>query len=128
MRHTMLFTFGLAIATTLLILGGCSKTSTSPTSPTGGGGGGGGTGNVVTISTSAFSPTPLTIAIGTTVTWKNSDSMNHTATADNSSAFKFDTGDIAAGATSGGVTFTQAGTFEYTCTYHPSMHGKITVQ
>jgi plastocyanin len=83
---------------------------------------------VVTISTSAFSPTPLTIAIGTTVTWKNTDSMNHTATADNSSAFKFDTGDIAAGATSGGVTFTQAGTFEYTCTYHPSMHGKITVQ
>jgi len=123
MRHTMLFTFGLAVTTALLVLVGCSKSS-----PTGPSGGGGGTGNVVTISNSAFSPTPLTIPKGTTVTWKNTDSMNHTATADNSSAFQFDTGDIAAGATSGGITFTQAGTFEYHCTYHSSMHGKVTVQ
>ena len=128
MRHTMLFTLGLAAATALLVLGGCSKNSTSPTSPYGGGGGGGGMGNAVTISGSAYSPTPLTVAKGTTVTWKNSDSMLHTATADNSSTFQFNTGDIASGATSGGVTFTQAGTFEYHCTYHPSMHGKITVQ
>jgi len=127
MRHTMLFTFGLTIATTLLVLAGCSKSSTSPTGYSGGGGGGE-TGNVVAISNSAYSPTPLTIPKGTTVTWKNTDSMNHTATADNSSSFQFDTGDIAAGATSGGITFTQAGTFEYHCTYHPSMHAKITVQ
>jgi plastocyanin len=83
---------------------------------------------VVTISASAYSPTPLTVAMGTTVTWKNEDSMPHTATADNSSAFQFDTGNIASGATSGGITFTQAGTFEYICTYHPTMRGKITVQ
>jgi len=119
MRHTMLFTFGLAVTTALLVLVGCSKSS-----PTGPSGSGGGTGNVVTISNMAYSPSPLTVSKGTTVTWKNNDSVAHTATADDAS---FDTGNIPANSTSSGVTFNQAGTFAYHCTYHSGMHGTITV-
>jgi plastocyanin len=125
MRHTMLFTFGLAVTTALLVFGGCGKSSSSPTGYSGGGGGGGGgTGSVVTISNMAYGPSPLTVAKGTTVTWKNNDSVAHTATADDAS---FDTGNIPANSTSSGVTFNTAGTFPYHCTYHSSMHGTITV-
>jgi len=123
MRHTMLFTFSLAVTTALLVLAGCGKSSTSPTGYSGGGGGGG-TGNVVTISNMAYNPSPLTVSKGTTVTWKNNDSVAHTATADDAS---FDTGNIPANSTSSGVTFNQAGTFAYHCTYHSGMHGTITV-
>ncbi len=123
MKKSDLFTFVLAAGALALALGGCS--SSNPTSPTYGGGGG--TGNVVTISNFAFSPTPLTVAVGTTVTWRNSDNAAHTATADNSSAFQFDTGGISPGATSA-ITFTQAGTFEYFCKFHTTMKGKVVVQ
>lgn len=58
----------------------------------------------------------------------NMDSVPHTATADASSAFQFDTGDIAPGATSGPIVFSVKGTFTYHCSVHPSMHGTIVVQ
>lgn len=119
----------IALALTALVLsvaaltaGGCNSSS-SPTNPNGGGNGGG---TQVTISSFAFSS--LTVARGATVTWKNDDSVTHTATADNTSLFQFDTGSIAPGATSGGITFTQSGTFPYHCTFHTGMHGSITVQ
>jgi plastocyanin len=80
---------------------------------------------MVTISNSAYSPNPLTVSKGTTVTWQNNDSMAHTATADDAS---FDTGNIPANSTSSGVTFNQTGTFAYHCTYHSGMQGTITVQ
>jgi len=116
MKKSVLFALTLTALTVMLTLGGCGRTNTS----------GPNNGNVVTIYNSAFSPTPLTVAVGTTVTWKNGDSTAHTATADNSSAFHFDTGGISPGAASA-VTFTQAGTFEYFCNLHPAMRGKIVV-
>jgi plastocyanin len=82
--------------------------------------------NQVTISGFAFSA--LSVPMGTTVTWKNLDSVAHTATADPGSAFQFDTGTIDAGATSKGIVFSQMGTFAYHCNFHSSMHGTITVQ
>lgn len=131
MRNKILFASAFAVVIAFLALGGCS--SSSPSSPGygggygggGGGGGGGGTGNQVTIANFAFSPSSLTIAKGTTVTWKNNDSVTHTATADGGS---FNTGNIAAGATSGGVTFNTSGTFTYHCSIHTTMHGTIVVQ
>lgn len=83
-------------------------------------------GNQVTISGFAFSA--LSVPMGTTVIWKNLDSVAHTATADAASAFQFDTGTINPGATSKGITFSQMGTFAYHCNFHSSMHGTITVQ
>jgi plastocyanin len=79
----------------------------------------------VTISGFAFSP--LTVSVGTSVTWMNADSVTHTATADPSSAFQFDTGNINPGATSRAVVFSSAGSFAYHCNIHSTMHGTIVV-
>ena len=71
-----------------------------------------------------FSPSAVTVAVGGKVTWKNSDSAAHTATADDSS---FDTSMIMAGG-SASNTFKTAGTFSYYCMVHPWMKGTVTVQ
>ena len=75
----------------------------------------------VAISGFAFAPASLTINVGDRVTWRNSDSVTHTATAG-----AFDTGDIDPGA-SASVRFTKPGTYRYTCTPHPTMKGTIRV-
>jgi plastocyanin len=126
MKKLMVPLFVVAITVGILAVGGCgsSNSPTKPMQPAGPPGGGGET--QVTISGFAFSS--LTVAKGAMVTWKNNDSAPHTATSDNGGAFPFDTGNIAPGATSSGVTFTQAGTFAYHCRVHPSMHGTIIVQ
>jgi plastocyanin len=122
---TNMMTLLVAVTVGVLALSGCGSSSNpmSPMQPANPGGGGG---TQVTISGDVFSS--LTVARGTTVTWKNNDMMTHTATADNASAFQFDTGNIGPGATSSGITFTQAGTFAYHCRIHSFMHGTIIVQ
>ena len=50
----------------------------------------------VAISNNAFAPKTLTVAPGTTVVWKNGDSVAHTVTADNGA---FDSGNMEQGAT-----------------------------
>lgn len=77
----------------------------------------------VTIQGFAFDPAGLTVKAGTTVTWTNQDSTNHTATADDGS---FNCGVISHG-TSKSFTFTTAGTFAYHCAIHTYMKGTITV-
>jgi plastocyanin len=73
--------------------------------------------NTVTMTGSRFSPSTLTVARGTAVTWQNADSYAHTATSDSS---QWDTGNIAGGE-SASKTFSTAGTFHYHCTYHRAM-------
>jgi hypothetical protein len=124
----------VAAALTALAVSYCGS-SYSPTGPGGGGtptptpmstpGSGGGSDQVM-ISGFAFGA--LTVPVNTTVTWRNADSVVHTATSDAGSAFKFDTGNIAPGATSAGILFNQVGTFPYHCTVHPDMHATIVVQ
>ena len=80
--------------------------------------------HAVSIAGSAFSPPSLTVTVGDTVTWTNSDQIPHTATADGGS---FDTGTLDQGA-SNTVTFNTAGTFPYHCTIHPQMTATITVE
>lgn len=77
--------------------------------------------HAVTISDFAFAPATLTIAVGDTVTWTNEDAIEHTAT-----GAGFDSGLLAQGA-SFSHTFTAAGTFDYVCTPHPTMTGRIVV-
>ena len=72
----------------------------------------------------SYSPNPATVKVGQTVAWKNADSLAHTATAD---AGTFDTGTLAAGATSSPITMTTAGTFPYHCAIHSAMTGTLTV-
>ncbi len=81
-------------------------------------------GETVSIANFAFDPAELTVPVGTTVTWENTDTAPHTATAEDGS---FDTGRIDQDA-SGSATFDQAGTFAYRCEFHPDMQGTITVE
>jgi plastocyanin len=71
-----------------------------------------------------YDPDVVTVAVGTKVTWTNSDAAPHTATADDSS---FDTGDLDKG-DSGAVTFDEPGTFSYYCRFHPFMKATVQVQ
>jgi plastocyanin len=64
------------------------------------------------------------VAIGTVVTWTNSDAESHTTTAD---AGGWNSGVIAPRATFP-VTLNTAGTFAYHCSIHPGMVGRVTVR
>ncbi|HSR89512.1 MAG TPA: plastocyanin/azurin family copper-binding protein [Candidatus Udaeobacter sp.] len=72
---------------------------------------------------SAFQPLSQSVVKGDTVVWTNNDSVPHTVTAADGS---FDSGTISPGA-SYSHTFTSVGTVSYSCAFHPSMHGSVTV-
>jgi plastocyanin len=71
-----------------------------------------------------FQPQQISVPVGTTVTFSNTGTIVHTATAQDNS---WDTGDIVPGET-GSVTFNTSGTWIYSCTPHPWMIGKLVVQ
>jgi plastocyanin len=80
-----------------------------------------------------FSPADLTIGHGTTVTWKNGDTRDHTVANASSSSEVLASGFIAAGGTFS-HTFATPGTYAYYCGIHGAdgnpptgMHGTITV-
>ena len=79
----------------------------------------------VAISGFSYSPASVTVSVGDTVTWTNSDAQAHTATADDAS---WDTGTIGGSGGTDAVTFATAGTFPYHCNIHPQMTGTVTVQ
>lgn len=88
-----------------------------------------------------FDPATVTIAKGSTITWKNGSSVQHTATDDPSKAANtadaqrpsgaqpWDSGMVAPGQTFA-HTFDVAGTYKYFCAIHEAsgMVGTITVQ
>jgi plastocyanin len=73
-----------------------------------------------------YNPDNITVVIGVnnTVIWTNNDNEPHTVTASDGS---FDSGNMNPGATFT-YTFTTPGTYTYICTYHPWMHGYVTVR
>lgn len=75
-----------------------------------------------------FNPANITIAKGGKVTWNNNDTLAHTVTSTSvpSGASSFNSGNMVAGA-SFSQTFTVDGTYSYVCSYHPWMHGTVTV-
>ncbi len=81
-------------------------------------------GNSVTISNFAFSPATVTVAVGTTVTWTNKDSVAHTVTSDTGA---FDSGNLSPNGTYS-YKFTTSGTFPYHCGIHTYMKGTVIVQ
>jgi plastocyanin len=76
----------------------------------------------VDIKDFTFAAADIEVAVGGTVTWTNSDSQQHTATA----AGMFDTGPIKPGESTS-VTFDDAGVIAYACSFHPFMTGTVTV-
>ena len=78
----------------------------------------------VKIDNFVFGPQTLTVSVGTTVTWTNSDDIPHTSVS-TEGVFKskvLDTDEQFS------YTFTKAGTYPYYCTIHPKMTGKVVVQ
>ena len=73
-----------------------------------------------------FDPPIVTVHEGDTVEWKNKDIVPHTVTEDVSKP-AFDSGKIQMGA---GWSFVarSKGTYNYICTLHPNMHGRLIVQ
>ncbi|HEU4829878.1 MAG TPA: cupredoxin family copper-binding protein [Gemmatimonadales bacterium] len=78
----------------------------------------------VSIAALKFAPAAIVIEPGTTVIWQNDDPIDHTVTATGGA---FDSGLIRPGA-SWTRTFSRAGTFDYACTPHPVMRGRVTVR
>jgi plastocyanin len=71
-----------------------------------------------------YVPNVLMVPLGATVTWTNNDpGMVHTVTAADGS---FDSGMLSTGQTFS-YTFDKPGDFDYACTPHPWMKGRISV-
>jgi plastocyanin len=115
----------LGILLLIVVLAGCGSSGSSSSSESSTSAGGGGGSKAVSIKNFAYAPADLTVAKGTTVSFANGDSTNHTATATDASVF--DTGTIAPGKTKT-VTLDKSGTFAFFCSFHPFMKGTITVE
>lgn len=104
------------LALTLVACGGPIDDSTSSPS---------GTSDVaqeVGIKGFAFTSQEVTVQVGGKVTWTNRDSVHHTVTGDT-----WDSGDLGQEETYS-RTFEKSRTYDYTCTYHPSMKGTVIVK
>ena len=78
----------------------------------------------IKIDNFVFGPQAITVPVGTTVTWTNSDDIPHTAVSTDG-VFKskvMDTDEKFS------YTFTKAGTYSYFCSVHPKMTGQVVVK
>ena len=80
-------------------------------------------GTAVDITNFAFTPATLTVKAGDTVTWANHDEEPHTVAADDGS---FHSPGMGTNATYS-FTFSKPGSYGYTCSVHPFMHGTVVV-
>lgn len=78
--------------------------------------------HTVVMQATSYAPAMLSIARGDTVVWVNKDPFPHTVTA----VGHFDSGSIGVDAS---WTFVadSAGSFDYTCVFHPNMKGRLIV-
>lgn len=77
---------------------------------------------MVTIQGYAFQPKDVTIDKGGTVTWTNQDSVVHDVKFSDSESPDLKSGKLYS------KTFDKAGTFDYICTIHPTMKGRVIVK
>jgi len=110
-------TWLIAFLILAVLLSGCTaeRTETQPATTA--------TTNAVDITGSAFSPATITVEKGTTVGWKNKDNIAHTVAAldDSFTSETLNQDDTYS------HTFDEVGTFEYECSIHPSMRGRVIV-
>lgn len=121
------------LALGLLVLAGCGRPADStshsqapPTAPAAEAPNRPAAAPQVTIDNFTYGPRQLTVSPGTRVTWVNRDDVPHTVTSltkprlldskalDSDESFSF--------------TFVNPGTYDYFCTIHPKMTGKIIVK
>jgi plastocyanin len=119
MRNLLTF-YTVALAAILLVLGlsiaGYGGSGAPPKGPN--------DNHRVTIENFTFTPAALPVPVGATVTWVNRDDTPHTVVS-TENKFKSQTLD-----TDGEFSykFTGPGTYEYFCSVHPKMTGKVVVQ
>jgi plastocyanin len=77
------------------------------------------------LSTTAFSPNPITVPVGTQVSFLNGDNVNHTSFANAAGVWS---SPIIAPGKRFNVTLTTAGSYPYHCTLHAGMVGTVNVQ
>jgi plastocyanin len=79
----------------------------------------------VNIDNFSFTPATLTVPVGAKVTWTNKDDVPHTVVSTNNAFHHspaLDTDE------SFSYAFDKAGTYEYYCSVHPKMVGKVVVR
>jgi plastocyanin len=144
MRRLVLVAAAAAAVCVSVALTSCSSSKTSTTtnsspattsastpatsaasSSSGAGGSGSGQTAKITISGFAYSG-DLTVTPGEKVTVTDKDSVSHTLTGKTGN---FDTGPIGGSGGTGSFTApTQPGSYALTCSFHPNMHGTLTVK
>jgi len=81
-------------------------------------------GATITIANMSFGE-PLTVSPGAQIAIKNDDSAEHSVTSDTAGKFNVEV----EGKEQGMLTApTEPGEYAFHCTYHPSMHGTLTVK
>jgi plastocyanin len=137
-KRTTAFAACLALAAALAACGSSNSKSTSASTPappastpaTTGGGAKAPTGAAdasvvqVDIKDIKFAPATVTVKVGQTVKWTNSDPVAHTVTAKSGS--DVDSGTIAPNQTFE-TKFKKAGRVDYVCTIHPNQSGTVIV-
>lgn len=79
----------------------------------------------VSIVELAFQPSTINVQLLDTVVWTNNGDLPHTVTSDGG-AGPLSSSTLNTGGTYS-FTFTSEGTFDYHCTFHPSMTGSVVV-
>lgn len=102
------------IILSIVVLSGCTQQQSRPPL----------TANTVSIKNFAFNPSTLTVKVGANVTWTNEDSVSHQVKEDNGLFLS----NVFGNGQSFSYMFTAAGTYNYTCNIHLSMHGKVIVE
>jgi plastocyanin len=103
----------LALSLALVALAGSGASGSAAEAPT----------RTVTMPGKAYDPSHLSVLVGTSVTWKNEDSINHTVTADGDA---FASGYVPPGG-SFSFTFAQQGHYAFHCSIHRFMKGEVDV-
>jgi plastocyanin len=79
-------------------------------------------GDTIMINHFVFDPQELVVDVGTTVTWKHNDNVGHTVVSQAFESESMSRGDEFT------FIFNEKGEYEYHCSIHPSMTGKIIVK
>jgi len=113
--------FGMAklvIGAVVLIAGGQRGLGASPDDKTG-------PAVEIKIDNFSFGPATMTIAAGTTVSWINRDDVPHTVVDSDGKQYKSPVLDTDQKFS---YTFAKPGTYNYYCSVHPKMTGKLIVK
>ena len=115
-----------AFAVAVLIAAGCGGDDSDSGGDSGGGGGGA---NAVEVDMKGvkYVPADVTVPVGGTVHWTNSDTPAHTVTKQGGPGEEFDSGTLQPG-DDFEQRFSEPGKVSYFCEIHPFQKGTVTVR